>query len=163
MVFERGLELIPARLILHPDLTKSVKKLLSEQLNKTRILTSQDIDTSAVSVGTKVSCESDGEIKEFSLLGPWDADPAKNILSFQSKLAQNMNGLAIGDSGRMSARSHSTSSWRSEPDQLDIISSASSDVKRSKPSTPASLDESQDSNNGTGANGRVVGDRNALT
>jgi len=73
-------------------------KTLSEQLQKARIITEQDIVSDKVGIGCVVSCKGDKnrEVK-YTLLGPWDADPEKNILAFQSKLAQTMKGCSVGD------------------------------------------------------------------
>lgn len=80
------------------DRLQSELKFLSDQLNKCRILVKEEIDTSEVSVGTVVECESaEGEKITYTLLSPWDADIDQNILSFQSKLAQQMRGLKKGD------------------------------------------------------------------
>lgn len=74
-------------------------KLLSDQLNHARVITLNDISTDVVGIGCVVECENaKGKTVTYSLLGPWDADPEKNILAFQSKLAQSMTGLAIGES-----------------------------------------------------------------
>lgn len=80
------------------DRLQSELKFLSEQMNKTRIITETDINTEEVGVGCVVDCENKtGDIVSYTLLGPWDADPEKNILAFQSKLAQAMRGLSSGD------------------------------------------------------------------
>ncbi len=80
------------------DRLQAELKFLSGQLNHCRILTKEDIDVSCVGVGVVVECENEnGERLSYTLLGPWDADPENNILSFQSKLAQNMAGLKIGN------------------------------------------------------------------
>ncbi len=72
---------------------------LTENLNKAQILSKEIVRTDCVSVGTMVDCENPkGEIFVFTLLGPWDADPEKKIISFQSKLAESMTNLSIGDS-----------------------------------------------------------------
>jgi len=72
---------------------QSELKMLSDQLNRARIITEQDIDTSAISVGTVVDLvNSQGEKVTYTILGPWDANPDQNVLSFQSKLAQAMLG-----------------------------------------------------------------------
>lgn len=71
---------------------------LSKQLNIARILTPADIDTKHVSHGTVVLLEnSKKQLITYILLGPWDADIEKNILSSQSKLAEKMMGLKIGE------------------------------------------------------------------
>lgn len=80
------------------DRLQSELKFLSEQMNKTRIITESDINTEEVGVGCIVDCENkNGDKVSYTLLGPWDADPEKNILAFQSKLAQAMSGLTAGD------------------------------------------------------------------
>jgi transcription elongation factor GreA-like protein/transcription elongation GreA/GreB family factor len=73
-------------------------KTLSDQLNKMRILTEDDIDTTKVGVGTIITLKNPIHGKTvYTLLGPWDTDLDNNILAFQSKVAQNMKGKKIGD------------------------------------------------------------------
>jgi transcription elongation GreA/GreB family factor len=63
-----------------------------------RVLTTDDIDTSKVSVGTVVLLKNkNGNSISYTLLGPMDSAIEKNILSFQSKLAQTMNGKRVGE------------------------------------------------------------------
>lgn len=74
-------------------------KLLSTQLNQARILSPEDIDVKQVSVGTIVSLVNEkGQKLLYTILGPWDADPDKGILSFQSQLAKSMMGQKVDDS-----------------------------------------------------------------
>lgn len=76
---------------------QSELKFLSDQIKQMRILTKVDIDTSKVSTGTIVKLKSDkGEILTYTLLGPFDTDPERNIISFQSKLAKSLEGLTVG-------------------------------------------------------------------
>ncbi len=80
------------------DRLQSELRTLSEQFNRARILTTNDVTTNEVSVGVVVDCQSDGGEKiSYTLLGPWEADPDKHILSFESKLAQNLMGKKPGD------------------------------------------------------------------
>lgn len=80
------------------DRLQSELKALSEQLNRARVITKEDIVTSEVGIGTIIECKNTkGERISYTLLGPWDADTDKNILSFQSKLAQTMTGKIVGD------------------------------------------------------------------
>lgn len=73
-------------------------KTLSKLLQKARILTKQDVTTDEVMVGTEVHvANGKGQKSSYVLLGPWDADPEKNILSFQSKLALSMIGKKRGE------------------------------------------------------------------
>lgn len=72
-------------------------KTLSDQFNRARIITGDDISTAVVGVGTKVSLkDSQGKVVIFTILGPWDANPEENILSLHSKLAQNLIGKKVG-------------------------------------------------------------------
>ncbi len=71
---------------------------LTKQLNKARILTKEDVEIGAISVGAIVDLsDSKGKKITYTLLGPWDADPDQCILSFQSKLAQAMIGHKEGE------------------------------------------------------------------
>lgn len=79
------------------DRLQSELRFLSQQLNSMRVLSSEDVLTDRVSVGTIVTLQNNkGETTTYTLLGPWDADPEKNILSFQSKLAQSLKDLTVG-------------------------------------------------------------------
>ncbi len=77
---------------------QSELKSLSDQVNRCRIITKADIATDEVGIGCVVTCKNNsGKTLKYTLLGPWDADTDLGILAFQSKLAQVMKGLAIGD------------------------------------------------------------------
>ncbi|MFA5250283.1 MAG: GreA/GreB family elongation factor [Parachlamydiales bacterium] len=80
------------------DRLQSEIKQLSDQLKLARILTKEDIIPGQAGVGTVVECETKNQEKVlFTILGPWEANPEKQIFSFQSKLAQKMAGLKEGD------------------------------------------------------------------
>jgi transcription elongation factor GreA-like protein/transcription elongation GreA/GreB family factor len=71
---------------------------LSKQLNRARVITKNDILPNEISVGSVVRLrDSKGNQLKYTLLGPWDAAPEQNILSFQSKLAQAMIGCKKGE------------------------------------------------------------------
>ena len=73
-------------------------KALSDQFNRARIITEDDISANTVGVGTKVTLQAqDGTKTVFTILGPWDANPDINILSDHSKLAQNLLGKKKGN------------------------------------------------------------------
>lgn len=73
-------------------------RTLTQQLNKARILTKEDIIPGEIGVGTLVELvDSKGKPHRYKILGPWEADAEHNILSFQSKLAQAMIGCKAGD------------------------------------------------------------------
>lgn len=77
---------------------QSELKTLSDLINRARLITPDDIHANEVGVGSVVSVlDSKGNEFIYSILGPWDADPEAYILSFQSKLAQSIIGLKIGE------------------------------------------------------------------
>lgn len=77
---------------------QSELKTLSDQVNRCRIITKADISTDEIGVGCVVTCKNkSGKTLKYTLLGPWDADTDRGILAFQSKLAQAMKGLTVGD------------------------------------------------------------------
>ncbi len=72
--------------------------MLTNQLNRARIISQNDIPKDFVSVGIVVNVKTNGEkVKAYTILGPWDASPENNILSAQSKLAQALQGGKVGD------------------------------------------------------------------
>ncbi|BAE81774.1 transcription elongation and transcript cleavage factor [Chlamydia felis Fe/C-56] len=74
-------------------------RVLSEEVNRARILTKDVVFTDKVGVGCKVSLEDEkGSLITYSILGPWDADPDNYILSLKSKLAQEMLDKSVGAS-----------------------------------------------------------------
>jgi transcription elongation GreA/GreB family factor len=80
------------------DRLQSELKFLSDQIARARILTPEDVSLDEVGIGSVVHCrDSKGEHLRYTLLGPWDADPEKRILSLQSKLAQTMKGKTLGE------------------------------------------------------------------
>jgi transcription elongation factor GreA-like protein/transcription elongation GreA/GreB family factor len=88
-------------------------KFLSEQLNKARIILKEDVSLDKVGVGVIVDCEDDkGKKISYTLLGPWDANTDENILSFQSKLAQDMKGLKVGDTFKIQNKQYKIKNLR---------------------------------------------------
>ncbi|MDB2613925.1 GreA/GreB family elongation factor [Chlamydiales bacterium] len=74
-------------------------KHLSDQLQAVRVILKEDVMLDAVGVGNVVTLVDSKEEKVmFSILGQWDADPDKHILSAQSQLAQAMLGKKKGES-----------------------------------------------------------------
>ncbi len=95
------------------DRLQSELKLLSGQFSQARILTKDDVTTDKVGVGVIVDLEQDNGAKvSYTLLGPWDADPDKHILSLQSKLAQSLLGKKVGDEVMIQGKAHTILSLR---------------------------------------------------
>jgi len=72
-------------------------KMLGDQIRHAQVLTSGDISQDQVGVGVRVDLlGSKGEKLSYTILGPWDTNPELHILSFQSHLAQAMQGKKVG-------------------------------------------------------------------
>lgn len=72
---------------------------VEEQLASVRFIEELPIDGEKVSIGTKVSClnlDTDEEIV-YTILGPADAMPEKNVISHQSPLARGFIGKEVDD------------------------------------------------------------------
>jgi transcription elongation factor GreA len=88
-------------------------RTLSEQFNRARILTENDIAADVVGVGAVIDLlGGDGKQSTYTLLGPWEADPEKHILSFQSKLAQSLMGKKVGDEVSIKGQTYKISNLR---------------------------------------------------
>jgi len=73
-------------------------KRLSEEMNRARVITDADVYIGEIGIGCIIQLNSQSEnTLTYTILGPWDANPDENILSFQSKLAQTMIGRKVDD------------------------------------------------------------------
>ena len=73
-------------------------KRLREEIARARIVGPADVDTSEVSVGSRVRLDNGaGNVTEYSILGPWDADPDNGVISYLSPFAQILIGRKVGD------------------------------------------------------------------
>ena len=72
---------------------------IEKMLKTAKVIDEEDIDTKTVNIGTRVKVydmEFDEE-EEYTIVGPTEADPAKNRLSYQSPVGQALIGKAAGD------------------------------------------------------------------
>ena len=70
---------------------------LDEEMKKADILDYEKINIDCVNIGTKISLSGqDGNIG-YTILGPWDADFEKGILSYRSPIAKAILGKKVGD------------------------------------------------------------------
>lgn len=73
-------------------------KHLSDMMGRARIITPQDVSNEEIGPGSVVDViDVKGNVIQYQIMGPWDADPEKFVLSMQSKLAQTMLGMRVGD------------------------------------------------------------------
>jgi transcription elongation factor GreA len=80
------------------QLQAAIKRLEAE-LKSARILDLSDVKTEKVGIGTTVRLKNKqtGESVTYSILGAWDADTEKNIISYQSPLAKSLLGKHTGN------------------------------------------------------------------
>ena len=74
-------------------------KTLHDQLGFSRAIDFETVDASKISIGTKVTLkgiDNKEDLMELSVLGPWDSDPAKNILSYTSAAGAALMNASLG-------------------------------------------------------------------
>jgi len=76
------------------------KAELEQMLHDARGTSFENPDTSRVSIGTIVRLRKDATNEEetYTILGAWDSDPDRNIISYQTALGQALLGHEIGES-----------------------------------------------------------------
>lgn len=72
---------------------------LGEKVRCARLLTSADVDLSSVNIGTQIQLDTENATasKLLTIMGPWEADIEKNILSAKSKMAKSLLSKSVGD------------------------------------------------------------------
>ncbi len=72
---------------------------LKEEIEKAQIVDPANISDEKIAFGVKVSMKNNtsGKNEEFTILGPWESDPAKNIISYQSPFAGELLGHQAGE------------------------------------------------------------------
>jgi len=90
------------------EFLKQQVKNLTESLNKAQILKFEDIKSNVVSVGTTITLNSLSEDKteKFTILGPWESEPSKNIISYTSPMGENLISKSVGDVVELGAKSN---------------------------------------------------------
>ncbi|MFP4442087.1 MAG: transcription elongation factor GreA [Spirochaetia bacterium] len=79
-------------------LSNTVTKL-KEDIEKAQVLSMDDIDTSVIGFGTKVTLknEESGEKEVYTIMGPWESDPSNQVLSYMSPFGGELSGHKTGD------------------------------------------------------------------
>lgn len=74
------------------------KDTLESELGRARVTDFSDTPTDKVGVGSVVELvPANGPTVVYTILGAWDSDPEKNILSYKTPLAQKLIGKTIGE------------------------------------------------------------------
>jgi transcription elongation GreA/GreB family factor len=91
------------------EMLSSRAKSLHDDLNRTRTIESLAKDTSKVSIGTVVHLKETSVPQNelvITVLGPWDSDPSKNILSYTSAAGALLLGVKAGETVRFNEKSY---------------------------------------------------------
>jgi len=70
---------------------------LERELTMARPIDVENINTSEVRIGTRVTLVGDGAERVITILGPWDSKPEEDVLAYESDLAQSLLGKRPGD------------------------------------------------------------------
>lgn len=81
------------------DILLAQKNEMETAINKARVTDFSDASTEVVSIGSVVDLEqaSNQQVASYSILGAWDGNPDKNVLSYQTPLARALLGKSKGD------------------------------------------------------------------
>ncbi len=74
---------------------------VDEEIKKAVIMDAARIRTDVVTVGTQVTVDRGGERTVYSILGPWEADAEKNVISYLSPLGRALIGKRPGESAQL--------------------------------------------------------------
>lgn len=82
----------------HEYLTSLATKL-ERDLRQAKAIDLSAVDTDTVRMGTRVTLQGeDGGERTLTVLGPWESEPERGVISYESELAQKLLGLAVGES-----------------------------------------------------------------
>ncbi|MCE9501082.1 MAG: transcription elongation factor GreA, partial [Leptospira sp.] len=89
---------------------QSQAKKLEAELKSANILDLTEVKTDKINIGcsVKVKNAQTDEILTYSILGAWDADTEKNIISYQSPLGKALLGKKIGESATVNFEGNHT-------------------------------------------------------
>jgi len=80
----------------------SRKNELERDLERARPTEFQGADSSSVNIGTKIVLTfENGTDHDYTVLGAWDADPDKNVLSYLSEMGQALLGKGVGETAEI--------------------------------------------------------------
>lgn len=108
------------------------KTELEHMLHNARGTSFENPDTTKVSIGTIVTLKSlSGDYERFTILGAWDGDPERGIISYQTAIGQALLGKIVGDKVTLNT-DHSTGEY-----EIVGIEAAPPDVAPAEPETEA--------------------------
>jgi transcription elongation factor GreA len=90
------------------EFLKQQVKVLTESLNRAQILKPEEIKTNTVSIGTMITLNSfdDDKTEKYTILGPWESEPSKKIISYTSPIGETLLNKCVGDAIDMGAKNN---------------------------------------------------------
>jgi transcription elongation factor GreA len=90
------------------DFLLARKSELERDLNRAQVTDFTEAPTDTVGIGSTVDlvAVTSGGHHRYAILGAWDSDPAKDLLSYQTPLARALTGRAVGDSVEIDIDGH---------------------------------------------------------
>ena len=72
---------------------------LQEEIDKAQVIDKASVSNDKISFGIKASLKNNnsGKAEIYTIMGPWESDPSKNIISYQSPFAGELLGHQKGD------------------------------------------------------------------
>ncbi|MBI5723489.1 MAG: GreA/GreB family elongation factor [Planctomycetes bacterium] len=85
------------------DLLRARVAKMQDELARARVFHPDDVPADSVAIGSRVTLKrrGDGSQLVMTFLGPWESDVEKRIYSYQTQLAQELMGKAVGDAVSM--------------------------------------------------------------
>jgi transcription elongation GreA/GreB family factor len=89
------------------------KAELEQMLHNARGTSFENVDTSRVSIGTIVTVRNveTNEEETYTVLGAWDGDPDRHIISYQTAIGQAVLGHEIGETVSLSSERGATAQF----------------------------------------------------
>jgi len=90
------------------EFLKQQVKNLQDSLGKAQIIKPEEIKTNTVSIGTMITLNSidDDKTEKYTILGPWESDPSKKVISYTSPIGETLLNKAVGDSVDMGIKNN---------------------------------------------------------
>ena len=92
------------------EFLKTQVKKLQENLNRAQILKPEEIRTNLVSVGTMITLNSveNDKTEKLTILGPWESDPSKKVISYTSPIGEMLLNLSVGNTVELGTKDKKT-------------------------------------------------------
>jgi len=88
------------------EFLKQQVKILQDSLARAQILKPEEVKTNVVSIGTMVTFNSTSgdKTEKLTILGPWESDPSKKVISYTSPIGEMLLNMAVGSMVELGTR-----------------------------------------------------------